>query len=312
MTLWSPPISDASTCSTDSASCRARRRFAFVVTILVVSALIAYAGNRRVPTRGAEGIQFSAPWPAGLRIPQTLKVATYNIQGGVGLDDHYDLNRTARVLQQGGYDLIGLEEVHGYFFGPPANQAQELGETLHLPWLYAPSEQRWFHDDFGNAVISLTKINQWLRLPLPGTQSRGHRNVVILSVPMADRIVTVLITHLDREVDGPAQIASISLLFQSLKEPALLMGDLNRRPDDPAVHRLATAPGVEDCLARFPLAMSDTRVDWILTRGLTALHAGLDPANGTSDHPIVWAELALPPAQSPRQPATAPASTENR
>src|ERR1700733_13361623 len=142
----------------------ARRRGAFLAIAALLILGLFYVGNRRVPTGGASGAQFSQPWPAGLLEPQTLRVATYNIDGGVGIDGRYDLHRIADAIR--GYDLIGLNEVHGSLFGPPQNQAEELGTELGLPWLYAPAERRWFHDSFGNAVISMVPVPRWLRLPL--------------------------------------------------------------------------------------------------------------------------------------------------
>lgn len=262
--------------------------FACLVALGVV---IAGIGFVRWPTRGAEGTKFSSDWPAGLLMPQTLRVATYNIDGGVGLDGRYDLGRIADNIRE--YDLIGMEEVHGFLFGHAANQAQELGENLRRPWLYAPSEMRWFHESFGNAVISSVPIQRWLRLPVVGTQMRGHRNVVFLNVRVDGRPVNVLITHLDRERDRSAQLQSVAMLFFSLAEPVVLMGDLNREPDDPEMQPLIHAAGVEDCLARFPSDLTDTRVDWILVRGMTALSAGLDEGGHASDHPLAWAELEI-------------------
>jgi endonuclease/exonuclease/phosphatase family metal-dependent hydrolase len=295
-----------------------------LIVAVVLAAAFFYWANRALPTRGAEGREFSSDWPAALLMPSTLRVATYNIDGGVGLDDRYDLNRIADNIRP--YDLIGMEEVHGFLFGPPANQAQVLGENLRRPWLYAPSEHRWFHDSFGNAVISSVRVRRWLRIPLVGTQNRGQRNVVLLNIYVAGMPVNVLVTHLDREADRSAQLQSISMLFFSLAEPVVLMGDLNREPDDPELQPLIHAVGVEDCLARFPSKFNQTRVDWILTRGMTALSAGLDEGGDASDHPLAWAELAIkrqsrrataqngattraavPPAMSPvMSPATEP------
>jgi endonuclease/exonuclease/phosphatase family metal-dependent hydrolase len=294
-----------------------KKTWSILVLAAIVLAALIYLANRALPTRGAEGSQFSSDWPSGLLMPRTLRVATYNIDGGVGLDDRYDLNRIADNIRP--YDLIGMEEVHGHLFGAAANQAQELGENLQRPWLYAPSEHRWFHDSFGNAVVSSVRVRRWLRIPLVGTQNRGQRNVVLLNIYVAGLPVNVLVTHLDREADRSAQLQSVSMLFFSLAEPVVLMGDLNREPDDPELQRLLLhVPGVEDCLARFPSKFNQTRVDWILTRGMTAMNAGLDEGGDASDHPLAWAELAItrpsrrpllmtPPAARPNsEPAAAP------
>ncbi|MEA2935010.1 MAG: hypothetical protein QOD74_1656, partial [Variibacter sp.] len=41
----------------------------------------------------------------------TLRVATWNIRGGVGLDRRFDLNRIIATLQRAEPDVVALQEV---------------------------------------------------------------------------------------------------------------------------------------------------------------------------------------------------------
>ncbi len=66
-----------------------------------------------------------------------LRVATFNIDGGVGTDGKFDLRRTAAVIGQ--RDIVGLEEVHGGGFPDGPDGAQVLGAELHMPWLFCVS-----------------------------------------------------------------------------------------------------------------------------------------------------------------------------
>ncbi len=116
---------------------------------------------------------------------------------------------------------------------------------------------------------------------------------MLANVSWRGRMVHVLITHLDREKDGPVQRRAIRELFLSLSEPAVLMGDLNASGDDEQIARLRTAPGVEDALGRVLGATAGAHIDWIFLRGLRCRDAGLVDA-GASDHPAAWAEVEMP------------------
>lgn len=77
-----------------------------------------------------------------------------------------------------------------------------------------------------------------------------------------------------------------------MQPPAILMGDLNTRRDDPWLQpRLGSGEWI-DCVG--PLLTDDPpqRIDWILGRGVKPVSAGLVD-HGASDHPCVWAELDL-------------------
>ncbi|HLQ46936.1 MAG TPA: endonuclease/exonuclease/phosphatase family protein, partial [Planctomycetaceae bacterium] len=220
----------------------------------------------------------------------TLRVGTFNIHGGQGRDGRRDLDRTARSLQE--LDVVGLNEVRGDWFAWRPDQADELGRRLNMSSLFAPSEQVGWFDRFGNGLLSRLQLTGVQRIPLPGTQSKRFRNAVLTGVHWDGQIVRVLAVHVDSTRDRERQLAVISDLFLSLDEPALLMGDLNSRRDDPTLQRLLVTPGVIDVAAAAePIdCPPERRIDWILTRGLKAIRAEVRD-DGASDHPIVRAEL---------------------
>jgi endonuclease/exonuclease/phosphatase family metal-dependent hydrolase len=54
------------------------------------------------------------------------------------------------------------------------------------------------------------------------------------------------------------------------------------------------ARGVKDAVgSRMGARAPADRIDWIFTRGLETVSAGVEK-NDASDHPMVWAELKLP------------------
>jgi endonuclease/exonuclease/phosphatase family metal-dependent hydrolase len=223
----------------------------------------------------------------------TIRVATFNVRGGKGRDGRRDLDRVADCL--GGLDVVGLCEVHGSGVFAPENQAQLLAQRLDRAWLFAPASRRWYHSEFGNALLSDLPVRFWQRIPLEGWTKSGHRNVVLVTLECRDRPVHILIAHVtQRDSEERAhQLRAVTGLFLALEEPAVLLGDLNSPPSDPQIRQLTETPGVSDPVAQFIDPPQNDRVDWILVRGLRCRAAGVVDQDA-SDHPLFWAELELP------------------
>jgi len=256
--------------------------------LLVVTALVAWDGYKKTPTGPAQGDQLVGNAPATQPAQNLLRIATFNINGGVGGEDNrFDLGRTIAALSApdlGGFDLIGMQEVHG------ESQAAAIGDGLHLPHLFAPVESQWWHEDFGNAALTDLPVQYWQRIPLASNGAYSNRNVLLLRTHFAGRPLNVLITHIDRKADRITELRTVFGLFASLREPAILMGDFNSPPDatvtkiDPTLQSLVQSPGIADPIGE--------GYDRIFLRGLTAGRSG-HVDNGASDHPMAWAEARM-------------------
>lgn len=225
-------------------------------------------------------------------VHQTIRVGTFNIRGGKGLDDRRDLDRTAECL--GNLDLVGLSEVHGPWLWQDEDQAEVLGHKLGLAWLFAPTEMRWWHYRFGNGLLTSLPVVRWQRIPLSRQFGESYRNVLWTVLEFAGQRIHVLVTHIDRsdDRDRRAQLDAVAELFLSLEAPVILLGDMNSTAADPPIGRLLAEPEVEDCLGKVLDDHGTGRIDWIFARGLEAVDAAMCH-NGASDHPSFWAELKL-------------------
>jgi endonuclease/exonuclease/phosphatase family metal-dependent hydrolase len=282
---------------------RQRRTWMAIGVIALVLAPILWSGSRRTPSGPAEGTALSMPTLDETTTPATphavvsetsgLVVTSYNIHGGRGTDRVRDLERIADNVR--GAQLIGLNELHRMNPFSSSNQAEQLGAELGMPWLFAPTERKWWYHDFGNGLLTSLRVSHWQRIPLSRNYGKSFRNVVLVAVEYRGRTIQVLVTHLDRSDDRErsAQVRAVGDLFSSLAEPAILMGDLNSDATDPQIQRLLAMPGVDSPLYQARGSEAPRTIDWIFTRGLLTLDAGLE-ASVASDHPRVWARLELP------------------
>lgn len=272
-----------------------RRRL--LVAAGLAATLLFYAGYQRRPCGADSGTSLAGEAPLVTTASTSFRVGTFNIHGGVGRTGRRDLSRTAAAL--GEIDLAALNELHGPYFWQTAGQVETLGQTLRRRWLFAPTEERWWHHRFGNAVLSSLPIASWQIVPLRQRQSHSHRNAVLLTARIGTRQLHVVATHLDRnDTDRNVQLRAVADLFLALAEPALLLGDLNCVQGDAEIDRLRSQSGVGDPLAEIMGQNTPPHIDWILTRGLKTVDAGLLD-DGASDHPLVWAELDVGEATEP-------------
>jgi endonuclease/exonuclease/phosphatase family metal-dependent hydrolase len=247
--------------------------------LLIVGAIAAGTGMRKVPAGPAEADHFPGVAEAKPFGGSTLRVATFNIDGGA--EDAADLHGVADSIR--GFDVVGLEEVHGNDYTTPPDQAHLLSANVHLASLFCPVERQfWGAKTFGNALLTDLPVEHWKRIPIAAESARSNRNAIVLRARFAGSDLTVIVTHVDRGGDHAREIREISSLFLSQPAPAILIGDFNCEPSDPDIANLAHTPGLEDPIGK--------GYDRIFIRELKVIGSGRTDRHA-SDHPMVWVEV---------------------
>lgn len=234
-----------------------------------------------------------------------LRVATYNVHAFVGTDGVYDPERTARVIQQTGADIVALQEVD-FGRGPRAESSavEKLAARLGMRCHFTPTRDgRRGH--FGNAVLSLHGLQLVSEGVLPRRRDEA-RAVQWLRVQAPHFELHLMNTHLSVSVlDRGAQVRALlgaEWIVQAGTElPLVVCGDFNAPPLSLVYQRLSRA--LNDCQrgkmrrGTWPSRMPLLRLDHIFVsshvqvRDVTVLDGDLERV--ASDHLPLVADLDI-------------------
>lgn len=241
------------------------------------------------PVEGLDGRGGDESHLAGpVRAASTVRVATFNIQGGRGRDGRRDVSRAAHDLAD--VHIAALQEVHDSWRAP--RQLQRLAARLNRVALASPTRQRWFRRHRCNALLSTHPVGRWSRIRLPGHpgQRFQYRNLTVaqLEVPQP---LWVLFTHLNRKDGREEQLEQVMREFLKYS-PAVLLGDFNLDRNHPAMIEYLARNDVIDALGETLDDDNPARIDWILCRGAKPVAGGIIDS-GASDHPLYWCDIEL-------------------
>lgn len=121
---------------------------------------------------------------ASARKPQTahtLKIASYNIHGGIGSDRHFVPNRIVEVLREIDADIIALQEVESRTTG--FDMLNFLGDALSLKAIPGPTLLS-ANGDYGNGILTRLPILTTRRIDLsfPDREARGAIDIELRNV----------------------------------------------------------------------------------------------------------------------------------
>jgi endonuclease/exonuclease/phosphatase family metal-dependent hydrolase len=249
--------------------------------------------------------------------PRPLRVATYNIHHGVGVDNHLDLERIAREVTVSGAQVVGLQEVDRHWSARSnfVDQATWLADRLGMHVVFGanldldPLTPGAARRQYGTAILSGYKIRSWTNTLLPRPQGGEQRGLLEARIKVRGVNVRVFNTHLqhDSQVERLAQVAQIRTIVATARESVVLLGDLNATPESPEIG--AITEDLADAWVRagvgpgytYDAASPHARIDYVLTsQGVVARTAAVVATDG-SDHLPVVADLAVP-GDRPRRP----------
>jgi endonuclease/exonuclease/phosphatase family metal-dependent hydrolase len=241
-----------------------------------------------------------------------LRVMTFNIRHGHGVDQRVDLARTAGVIRAARPDVVGLQEVDRHFGDRSGflDQAQWLAAALSMHLAYGanldfdPPAAGRPRRQFGNALLSRHPVLNSENLLLPRSGGHEQRGMLRGQIEAGGRHWQVYTTHLQPNdpAERLAQARAVADRIGVPDHPLVLLADANATPDTPEMRALtgglvdAWPTGGGWCGNTFPSPFPYRRIDYVLhSRVCRALEAGVVgslPARIASDHLALVADIA--------------------
>ncbi|GAA5026659.1 endonuclease/exonuclease/phosphatase family protein [Actinopolymorpha pittospori] len=277
------------------------------------AATVALSQPSPVMAAAADGPANAAGLAAG-SVP--LRVATYNIRGGVGEDGVFDLGRTEAAIRSVDAGVVGLQEVdvHWRARSDFADEARRLADRLKMRVFFAPIYVRPSHVEgaarrqYGVALLSRYPILRAENHEITRLSSRTPNMVQLQTLMPGFAEVTVAVggmrvhvysTHLDYRHDPSvrrAQVADMLNVMAPDHGPKVLVGDFNAKPDAPEIAALWQQGLVNvgpNAGKTYPATRPAKTIDLVTVSPDITVRSARVEATAASDHRPVVSDLLL-------------------
>jgi endonuclease/exonuclease/phosphatase family metal-dependent hydrolase len=181
-----------------------------------------------------------------------LKVMSFNICHGLGIDGRQRLERTIDVIRASGADLVGLQEVDRRFGDRSGweDQPAKLAEALGMFYAYGANLDEdpapgsgGSRRQYGNAVLSRFPITYSRNHPLPQVVVQGawneKRGLLETHVQIEGTTVRFFNTHLGlTKAERNVQVEVLIDLYRQGGSRCICTGDFNAEPGSPELEPL--------------------------------------------------------------------------
>lgn len=278
------------------------KKLASILLILVfLASLVTTAGASENGTPSA-----AAPLSGEGRGKEvTIKVMSYNIRHGVGMDQVLDLDRIANEIRASGADIIGLQEVDRHYSARSnfEDQAKKLAESLGMHYIYGanldrdPLEPGGKRRQYGTAVLSRypTIHSENHLLSSFGQEQRG---LLEATINVKGNHIQFYSTHLGLTTEQRlAQIDEILAITSQYDRTTIITGDFNALPVSEEIRLMKTLfkDGFEDQgdAFTFPADKPRSRIDYIFVSENVELTHPEVLSTLASDHLPIVGEITL-------------------
>jgi endonuclease/exonuclease/phosphatase family metal-dependent hydrolase len=171
-----------------------------------------------------------------------LRVMTWNIHHGEGLDKKVDVGRIAKLILSEKPDVVALQEIdRGVERSGTIDIITRLADLTDMTYAFGKTID-YQGGDYGNAFLTrfpiLEERNHLYRMIQPGEQ----RGILQLVLDVRGEEVLVANTHLESRTDDTARFAAVqelpALLRSFAPRPAIVCGDFNDVPGSRVIEEL--------------------------------------------------------------------------
>jgi endonuclease/exonuclease/phosphatase family metal-dependent hydrolase len=235
---------------------------------------------------------------------QTLRVMSYNIHVGVGMDKKLDLPRIAGVINAQHPDLVGLQEVdRGVARTQRIDEIAEIANLTRMDYAFA-FNLYYQGGQYGVAILSRFPITATDHRLYQNTREAERRGFIRAEVSVRGRLINFVTTHLDYQYEDGRLFEAQQLLsaLKDLKNPLIVVGDLNDIPTGQAYQLMRyqfgdawTERRAADEGFSYPADKPAKRIDYIFFRSTDRVRTKRAWIVNTlaSDHVPVVADLEI-------------------
>ena len=240
--------------------------------------------------------------------PDVVRILSYNVKHGLGMDDQVDLERIASVIRLLEPDIVTLQEIDSVVARTGfEDQAAVLGELTGMRAVFG-GFMDYQGGRYGMALLSRYPIVEWANHRLPdGAEPRSALAARIeLLRPgygQAPRLVVVGVHLYATPEERYAQASRLIEVLSDERSPVVLAGDFNSTPDSDVIRLLEAEGGWERPRKfgerlTFPSDVPDREIDFIMFRPadrFVVREHRVVAETEASDHRPVLLELELLP-----------------
>ena len=199
-----------------------------------------------------------------------LRILTYNIHAGKGLDGKIDLQRIANVIKSVNPDLVALQEVDVKTRrSGNVDQAKTLAQLCNMKHVFGKAIN-YQGGEYGNAVLANREIiaSNAIELSEAGAERRSAVGAAIYQDKNKNRPITLISTHWDhRSAEARTQASKrLAEIVTQSEGVVVVAGDFNCELDSREISSLmkvAASPSAKPVFT-FPSKNPSKQIDFIV------------------------------------------------
>ncbi len=213
--------------------------------------------------------------PSAVSTKKTLRVMTYNIHVGVGMDKKLDLQRIADVINGQHPDLVGLQEVdRGVKRTEGKDEIAELAKLTSMNYAFAHNLD-YQGGQYGVAILSRFPLRDIEHRKYEHLREAERRGMIRVEFEFVGRTINFATTHLDYQYEDGRIFETEQILkfLESVKGPLIVVGDFNDEPAGGAYKLMLTrfldawtSTKAKEAGLSYPADKPAKRIDYIFTR----------------------------------------------
>lgn len=228
----------------------------------------------------------------------SLRIFSYNIRHGQGMDGKIDLKRISAVIAKEKPDIVALQEVDvncirtGY-----RDLAKELGTLLDMEVRFGKAISLQ-GGEYGNAVLSSLPIIETIHHAFPRNGNKDIESRCALEVKVQangrGEPISFISIHIENSFESVRvqQIQSLLNALRNTSQPVILAGDFNGEKTDASL-KLFEEPEWKildkDGKKTFPADQPTIEIDFFILRGFSDAsiqHQVIDERMASDHRPI--------------------------